>query len=183
MRFCIDVEKQLHLKDKVNFKIYDFTTWLTNNCNTHIDQYFKKFRQSDNEAWLVNRIQHKKYFFEKSYTKCGGETIPRPFSKKSKLNMSLDQLFKVLYSLYWLYTKFRTIEIYWNYDADYLLLQHIKFFWQTKRGLEPSISVSSSVCFWRKVFLLLNSITWPNFIVWLSSLREILGNVCIAIVC
>ena len=24
----------------------------------------------------------KNYFFEKSYTKCGGETIPRPFSKK-----------------------------------------------------------------------------------------------------
>ena len=24
-------------------------------------------------------------FLEKSYTKCGGETIPRPFSKKPKL--------------------------------------------------------------------------------------------------
>ena len=31
------------------------------------------------------------YFFEKSYTKCGGETIPRPFSKKSKLSISTDQ--------------------------------------------------------------------------------------------
>ena len=30
-------------------------------------------------------------FTEKSYTTCGGETIPRPFSKKSKLNLSLDQ--------------------------------------------------------------------------------------------
>ena len=29
-------------------------------------------------------------FLEKSYTKCGGETIPRPFSKKSKLSISLD---------------------------------------------------------------------------------------------
>ena len=28
---------------------------------------------------------------EKSYTKYGGETIPRPFSKKSKLIISLDQ--------------------------------------------------------------------------------------------
>ena len=28
---------------------------------------------------------------EKSYTKCGGETIPRPFSKKSNLSVSLDQ--------------------------------------------------------------------------------------------
>ena len=30
-------------------------------------------------------------FVEKSYTKYGGETIPRPFSKKSKLSISLDQ--------------------------------------------------------------------------------------------
>ena len=28
---------------------------------------------------------------EKSYTKCGGETSTRPFSKKLKLNISLDQ--------------------------------------------------------------------------------------------
>ena len=30
-------------------------------------------------------------FLEKSYRKYGGETIPRPFSKKSKLSISLDQ--------------------------------------------------------------------------------------------
>ena len=30
-------------------------------------------------------------FLNKSYTKCGGETIPRPFTKKSKLSISLDQ--------------------------------------------------------------------------------------------
>ena len=29
-------------------------------------------------------------FLEKSYTKCGGETSPRPFYKKSKLNISPD---------------------------------------------------------------------------------------------
>ena len=28
---------------------------------------------------------------EKSYTKCARETIPRPLSKKLKLNISLDQ--------------------------------------------------------------------------------------------
>ena len=36
------VEKLLHLKDKVNFEIYDVTTWLANNCNTHIGQYLKE---------------------------------------------------------------------------------------------------------------------------------------------
>ena len=30
-------------------------------------------------------------FLEKSYTKCGGETIPRLFSKKLKTSISLDQ--------------------------------------------------------------------------------------------
>ena len=28
---------------------------------------------------------------EKSYTKCAGEIIPRPLSKKTKLSKSLDQ--------------------------------------------------------------------------------------------
>ena len=32
------------------------------------------------------------------------------------------------------------------------------------------------------MFLLLNSINWPNFIVWLPLLCEILGNMCITIV-
>ena len=50
-------------------------------------------------------------FLEKSYTKCGGETIPRPFSKKSKLSISLDQYSKVLYILFLLFVKLRTIEI------------------------------------------------------------------------
>ena len=31
-------------------------------------------------------------FVEKSYTKCAGETIPRPLSKKSKLSISLGSI-------------------------------------------------------------------------------------------
>ena len=51
-------------------------------------------------------------FLEKSYTKCGGETIPRSFYKKSKLTISLDQYSKVLYVLFLLlFVKLRTIEI------------------------------------------------------------------------
>ena len=49
-------------------------------------------------------------FLEKSYTKCDGETISRPFSKKSKLSISLDQDSKVLYILFLLFAKLRTIE-------------------------------------------------------------------------
>ena len=33
-------------------------------------------------------------FLEKSYTKCGGETSSRPFSKKMKLSIPLNQYSK-----------------------------------------------------------------------------------------
>ena len=49
-------------------------------------------------------------FLEKLYTKCGRETIPRPFSKKSKLSISLDQYSKVLHSLFISYSKLSTIK-------------------------------------------------------------------------
>ena len=35
-------------------------------------------------------MRNMRFFLEKTYRKCGGETIPRPFSKKSKLSISLD---------------------------------------------------------------------------------------------
>ena len=51
-------------------------------------------------------------FLEKSYTKGGGETSPRLFFEKLKLTISLDQWPKVLYSLFLLYGKSRTIKIF-----------------------------------------------------------------------
>ena len=44
-------------------------------------------------------------FHEKSYTNCGGETSLSPFSKKSKLIMSLDQPSKVLHNSSLLYVE------------------------------------------------------------------------------
>ena len=44
--FCLDffgrLAKQLDCKNNVNFKIYDITDWLKNNCNTQIAQHLKK---------------------------------------------------------------------------------------------------------------------------------------------
>ena len=44
--FCFTLKAFFVLKisfcNEVNFKIRDVTTWLTNNCNTHIAQYLKK---------------------------------------------------------------------------------------------------------------------------------------------
>ena len=45
-----------------------------------------------NEAFVKNVM--------KKLEKCGGKTITRPFSKKSKLSIFLDQCAKVLYSLF-----------------------------------------------------------------------------------
>ena len=43
LNFCLDFlviqKKRLDQKDKVNFKFYDVTTWLSNNYNTHFAQY------------------------------------------------------------------------------------------------------------------------------------------------
>ena len=50
------VSKQLDYKDKVHFKFYDVTAWLTINCNTHITQYLENKKQRDNEVWSFNRI-------------------------------------------------------------------------------------------------------------------------------
>ena len=62
LHFLAMYKKDLIRKIKVNFKIYDVITWETNNCGTHIDQYLKKERRSDNENWSVNRILHEKHF-------------------------------------------------------------------------------------------------------------------------
>ena len=51
-------------------------------------------------------------FLEKSCAKRCGETIPRPFSKKLKLSISLDQESKILYSLHLLHVKLKGIKIY-----------------------------------------------------------------------
>ena len=49
--------------------------------------------KGNQEMKLGQLIQHnmRNIFLEKSCTKCGGETIPKSISKKSKLSISLDQ--------------------------------------------------------------------------------------------
>ena len=51
-------------------------------------------RSKDNQTMKFGQLieyNMRNIFVEKSYTKCGGETIPRPLSKKSKLSISRDQ--------------------------------------------------------------------------------------------
>ena len=63
-------------------------------------------RSKNNQAMKFGQLMEyntRNIFLEKSYTKCSGETTPRPFSTKSKLNISLDLQFKVLCSLFLLH--------------------------------------------------------------------------------
>ena len=63
-----------------------------------------------------------------------------------------------------------------------MLSPHVKLFYKIKRGLELVSLPHFPHNFWRKIFVLLHYISWPNFIIWLPLLCEILGNMCIAIV-
>ena len=47
----------------------------------------------------------KNTFLARSYTKYDGEAIPRPFHKKLKLSIYLDEHFEILHSLFSLYAQ------------------------------------------------------------------------------
>ena len=71
-------------------------------------------RSKGNQAMkfgLLIEYNRRDIFVEKSYTKCAGETILRPSSKKSKLSISLDQYCKVLNNLFLFYANLRAIQI------------------------------------------------------------------------
>ena len=79
--------------------------------------------------------------------------------------------------------KLKTTKLYWYQGADHSLLPHIyiKFFQKTKSGLELVSLPYFLHNVWRKIFIMLYSMNWPNFIAWLSLFLEISGNMYIAI--
>ena len=126
--------KTAWLKDKINFKIYDITIWLTNNCNSHIDQYIKKYRQLDNEIWSVNWIQHEKHFSSKIMHKMQWRYYSQP-----------------LYTACFLFLC--KVEGYQNIlkeNCSQLLLPHIKLFLKNKKRSGTSLPDSFSAWFSKK---------------------------------
>ena len=68
-------------------------------------------RNKDNQAMKCGQLREysmKNIFLEKPYTKCGGETIPRPFSEKPKLSIPLDQQSEFLFSSFYCISKWMT---------------------------------------------------------------------------
>ena len=65
-----------------------------------------------------------------------------------------------------------------------LFIQRYAKVWFFTKGSWTSFSTAFCVWFFlRKTFVLLYSCNWPNLIVWLPLLLEILGNMCIAVTC
>ena len=118
------MQKNGLIRKKADFKLHVITAWLTNNCHTHIanisgskDNQTMKFSQliECNMTMKFSQLTEcnmRNTFLKKPYTKCSGETIARPFSKKSKFSISLNWQCNILYSLFFLYAKLSVIKIY-----------------------------------------------------------------------
>ena len=56
-------------------------------------------------------LNMRNFLLGNSLTKCDGETIPRLFSKKPKLSISLVKQSSILYILFILYAKLTAVEM------------------------------------------------------------------------
>ena len=101
--------------------------------------------------------------------------VPDPFLKSHKLAYLRTNTLKFYTVSFYCMSSWGLLQ-YFETKQQTTCLPHIKVFWKIKRGLEL-VSVHHVLHgFWRKLFLLLCSVAWPNFIVWLPLFREMLGN-------
>ena len=90
-------------------------------------------------------------FLEQSYTKYGGEAIPWPFSKESKLSISLDQQCEFLFRSFfvsqnrWLPKYIETKVL----TTCFYFLKALKKLMRSGTSLPVSVSLHD---FWRKTF-------------------------------
>ena len=98
-------------------------------------------------------------FVEKSYTRCGRETIPKHFSNKLKLSLSLYQLF---YSFIQFVFTVRSDKCYWNIvKPSHRPLTFILPYFFKKQRLELVSLPHFLRDFWSKIIFLLYFINWP----------------------
>ena len=111
-RLFYNAEKQVGQKDQVNFNIYEVATWEKNHYNTLLSNISRVQGNQTTKFGKLIKYNKINIFLQKLYTNCGGEVLARPFSKKSKLNISLNQQSKVLHRLFLVVSKSSAIEIY-----------------------------------------------------------------------
>ena len=97
------------------------------------------------------------------------------YIKEPKLGISLDQQPEMWCSLFLLCTQVLNC---WS-----LALTLYKAFSKNKKSLEIVTLPHFLHEFWRKIFLMLYSINWPNFVLLLHLLLKIFGSMCIVVIC
>ena len=121
-------------------------------------------------------------FLEKSFTKYGGEKLVLgPFPKNENwayIRINSLKFYTVCFYCLASWGLWKCIET----KLQSTCVHFITLFEKIKSGLELVILPHFAYNFWRKIFILLCSINWPNFIVWLPLFCEILGSMCIEIV-
>ena len=124
-------------------------------------------------------------FLKKLWRKWGRETNSRPlFFKKKKKNFILG---KSKWSAAWFQYILIALKLGYSRNKLFKTLHYwcrdmLNFDFLDK-GLGIVSPAHFVYDFSSKMFFMLYSIKWTNFIAWLSLLLEILGNMCIVIVC
>ena len=133
----------------------------------------------------IRFIQLTKYnmrniFLEKSCSKGGWETSCRPLSKKLKLKKSLDKKSKVFYGLFLLYLQVDSYQNILKQECRPLGLTSYNNFLKKQKGVwHQFLCFILSMIFLRKITLSLYFIDWPNLIVRLPLVLQMLGNICV----
>ena len=122
-------------------------------------------------------------FWKNHMKRWGGETIPRLFFKKNQNWTYLWINSLKSHTVCFYYMPGWGLSIYIKTKLQTTCLYLIYSFCKKKRRSGTSFPVSFSAWFFKKGISLILFIHWPNAIVWLSLLYEILGNICIVNVC
>ena len=177
------LEKRLKLERYFNFKIHDVATWFTDNCKY---TYCLNISESKGNQTLkfgkLIEYNQRNTFLQKLCEKWGKMTSSRLLfiflkslihgeSKKLSLNKFWQP--STCHAIKTNYIKLQTK--YWSRD-----MLNFNF---SEKGLELVSLPHSVYDFSREMLFMLHSINWSNLIVWLSLLLEILGNMCVTIVC
>ena len=116
-------------------------------------------------------------FIEKLYTKYYRETSSRLFSRKSILSM--PQQSETLYSLLLLYLQVMDYKNILKPRCWPIVFTSYKAFSKNKNNSATGLLIFSSIFQEKYLAIMLYSIHWQNFIVWLPLLLEILCSRCV----
>ena len=117
-----------------------------------------------NEVRSVNRIEDDKYFSRKIIHKIWWRCWSQTFFKKLKLRISLHQQSEMFQRLFLLYILVKIYQNILKLRRWPFALTLYKAFYKTKKGLELAYLLYFLHDFWRKIFFMLYSMNWPNFV-------------------